>query len=163
MTTTLLVRTQDDMKTCIECKQIKKINAKDLCLKCYGKFSMRKYRLLHPEEDKKRKRDWYQAHKMEFCLVRKKSRILKKYGLTLEEYEHIKVKQNNKCLICKNDKELVLDHSHDTGNIRGMLCDSCNQGLGYFRDNPAILIAAAKYLLDFKKRDDNYYSGGVGA
>ena len=135
--------------TCLECSSTK-ISAKGLCIRCYGRHSMRKYRTLHPEEDRARKRIWYQAHKNEFCIVRKKSRILKKYGLTLEEYEAIKTKQNGECLICHKTTELLLDHSHRTGYIRGMLCDRCNRGLGYFMDNPEILLNAAKYLLDSK-------------
>lgn len=51
------------------------------------------------------------------------------------------------CLICKEvTGRLYLDHCHETGKIRGMLCLHCNSGLGSFRDDPARLSAAIEYL-----------------
>lgn len=47
-----------------------------------------------------------------------------------------------------DSKRLALDHCHASGKLRGMLCYACNVGLGYFRDSPARLIAAARYLID---------------
>lgn len=60
------------------------------------------------------------------------------------------------CAVCgepdgvgKSDsKRLALDHCHTSGKLRGMLCYACNVGLGYFRDSPMRLVAAARYLLD---------------
>ena len=54
--------------------------------------------------------------------------------------------QGKKCYLCKSSKKLVVDHDHNTGKVRGLLCDLCNRGLGYFKDNPDVLIAAAKYV-----------------
>lgn len=55
------------------------------------------------------------------------------------------------CTICRRPANgrgrLVLDHDHETGSLRGILCSTCNVGLGNFRDNPAVLIAAAEYLI----------------
>jgi hypothetical protein len=50
------------------------------------------------------------------------------------------------CVICGDDGKLVVDHDHKTGQIRGMLCNHCNRGLGHFRDDPMILEFAAQYL-----------------
>lgn len=130
---------------CKECNS-EQIYAKQLCSACYGKHSMRKYRELHPEEDKKRKREWYQEHKQEFCEVRRKSRFLRVYNLTLEQLEEMKANQQYRCLICREEYELKVDHNHKTGKIRGLLCDLCNRGLGYFRDNPLLLQEAINYL-----------------
>lgn len=47
----------------------------------------------------------------------------------------------------ESEKNLVIDHSHQSGRIRGMLCNSCNKGLGFFRDNPALLERASDYVL----------------
>jgi hypothetical protein len=53
----------------------------------------------------------------------------------------------DKCVICGSDEKLVVDHNHSTGDIRGMLCNHCNRGLGHFRDNPELLEFARIYLL----------------
>jgi hypothetical protein len=50
------------------------------------------------------------------------------------------------CVICGSQEKLVVDHSHKTGNIRGLLCNHCNRGLGHFRDDPMLLEFAAQYL-----------------
>ena len=61
----------------------------------------------------------------------------------------MKTNQNNKCLICGNEqdgKDLAIDHCHTTNKVRGLLCNSCNLGLGCFKDNLDILASAIKYL-----------------
>jgi hypothetical protein len=50
------------------------------------------------------------------------------------------------CVICGSVEKLVVDHDHKTGEIRGMLCNHCNRGLGHFRDDPMLLEFAAQYL-----------------
>lgn len=50
------------------------------------------------------------------------------------------------CVICGDEGPLVVDHCHETGQIRGMLCNHCNRGLGQFRDDPILLEFAAEYL-----------------
>lgn len=52
----------------------------------------------------------------------------------------------NECVICGANEKLVVDHDHKTGEIRGMLCNHCNRGLGHFRDDPMLLEFAAQYL-----------------
>lgn len=50
------------------------------------------------------------------------------------------------CGICGKVDASCVDHGHETRQLRGLLCHHCNKGLGFFRDNPMLLIAAAKYL-----------------
>jgi hypothetical protein len=58
--------------------------------------------------------------------------LKKKYNLTLEKLAVMHEEQDGKCLICTREVELVVDHSHVTGRVRGLLCRSCNSHLGWF-------------------------------
>lgn len=79
-----------------------------------------------------------------------------KYGLTLEEYAIMAKAQNDRCAICMvQPPRLVVDHCHETGTVRGLLCNSCNQGLGRFKDNVTVLNRAAMYL-----SNDDILDGG---
>jgi hypothetical protein len=58
-----------------------------------------------------------------------------------------KLKTNTKlCEICGSEEKLVVDHDHNSGLVRGMLCNHCNRGLGHFRDDVARLEKAKQYL-----------------
>jgi hypothetical protein len=72
------------------------------------------------------------------------------YGISADEADAMLESQGGGCAICGARPErlasLHLDHDHEGGHVRGFLCLSCNQGLGQFRDDPELLLAAAKYL-----------------
>lgn len=76
------------------------------------------------------------------------------YGLTLDEYEQLAEIQNRKCAICGCEQRpdamgrdrLHVDHDHETGRVRGLLCSGCNIGLGNFAEDPARLESAARYI-----------------
>lgn len=79
----------------------------------------------------------------------------KKYGLTDEDVQRLSEGQNFRCAICEIDlpnQRWVIDHCHKTGKVRGILCQHCNLGLGFFRDSSENLIKASKYL-DKQKRN----------
>lgn len=76
---------------------------------------------------------------------------LKKYGLTVAQFDSMLASQNSRCRICENENPggvngWQVDHNHRTGETRGILCHHCNVGLGHFRDNPDLLRTAAAYL-----------------
>ena len=56
--------------------------------------------------------------------------------------------QEGKCAICDSTGKLVVDHNHDTGDVRSLLCNSCNSGIGFLKDSPAIVMKAYSYLLE---------------
>lgn len=72
------------------------------------------------------------------------------YGLTADEVDRMLDAQNGRCAICGAKPERLasmhVDHDHQRGHLRGLLCLSCNQGLGQFRDDPTMLLRAIVYL-----------------
>lgn len=71
----------------------------------------------------------------------------KRFGITIDDYQKMFIKQRGKCKICKMKFDvLCIDHNHTTQKIRGLLCRVCNVGLGCFSDNIKILKTAALYL-----------------
>jgi hypothetical protein len=74
-----------------------------------------------------------------------------KYGITEDDYDVLFESQQNKCAICETikdhtHKKMAVDHNHKTNKIRGILCTHCNTALGLFKEDPQLLIKAAKYL-----------------
>lgn len=77
--------------------------------------------------------------------------LIKNYGITLEDKNKMFSDQENCCAICgsetsKSKRAFCVDHCHTTGLIRGILCNSCNRGLGFFEDSIDSLESAIKYL-----------------
>lgn len=88
-----------------------------------------------------------------------RKRELKRYNLTPEQFDEMWEIQGGRCLIClrmpkakmimkgqKLSHALHIDHDHQTNRVRALLCESCNRGLGFFFDDPDLLLAAAAYL-----------------
>jgi ribosomal protein L35 len=78
----------------------------------------------------------------------KKCRLKYRYKTTPQEILQMRLRQKNRCAIC--DQKFIdtpsTDHNHETGAVRGLLCNLCNWGLGHFRDNPKFLASAINYL-----------------
>lgn len=86
--------------------------------------------------------------------AKRKSDLKRNYGLSLAGYGAMLSRQNGVCAIClKEDanKALSVDHDHRRRLLRDLLCDTCNRGLGHFRDDPALMRRGADYL-DFWRR-----------
>lgn len=73
-----------------------------------------------------------------------------RYGITKDEFYVMLESQGNKCKICKREadtyRRLTIDHDHNTGKIRGILCGQCNSGLGLFKDDVYIMKEAIRYI-----------------
>ena len=79
----------------------------------------------------------------------RRSRI-RAYGITEEDYNRMLEEQGGGCWICGKDdgaRALSIDHCHDTKRVRGLLCSNHNRALGLFGDDPALILAAHRYLL----------------
>ena len=80
---------------------------------------------------------------------------MRRYGVTPEQHDSMLAAQSGLCAICarppnpdgiRASSRLHIDHDHLTGKVRALLCNSCNNGIGRFRDDPALLRAAAEYI-----------------
>lgn len=93
--------------------------------------------------------EWNKRNPEKTKLAYRRCMLKRRYGITLEEYEKMFAEQDGKCAICKGvcptGRNLAVDHDHDTGKVRGLLCSRCNQGIGQLR-NIAILQSAITYL-----------------
>lgn len=82
------------------------------------------------------------------------AKLLKKYGITHDDYERLLKEQDGGCAICgtkdprQRSEHFHIDHDHATGIVRGLLCSPCNQGLGYFQENVAVMARAIAYLTE---------------
>lgn len=89
--------------------------------------------------------------------------LQKKYSITEEIYDGIFKAQNGVCSICKchqRYKRLAVDHDHKTGQVRGLLCENCNRGLGRFFDSSLRLRRAAEYIESAKAVYDKVINNG---
>lgn len=72
--------------------------------------------------------------------------VEKRHGLEKGQLIKMKKDVDFKCQICYNELQLAVDHCHESGKVRGLLCSNCNNGLGRFKDNLEYLKNAIKYL-----------------
>lgn len=75
---------------------------------------------------------------------------IRSYGISVEQYNHLLESQERVCWICSKPnvpgKSLNIDHDHETGQVRGLLCGNCNTALGLLREDPHIVLRAYEYL-----------------
>jgi hypothetical protein len=95
-------------------------------------------------------RQWQKDRPETFRRTQRRSVLKREYGLAESDYIGMVEAQGNSCALCRDapapGQVLHVDHCHVEGHVRGLLCNKCNRGLGYFRDNPALLRQAAEYL-----------------
>ena len=112
---------------------------KSFCKHC-AKLAQREWRKKNP--------DWEKRRYAKTATATRERHLLRKYGISLVEYDALFAEQGGGCKICgrQQEKALDVDHCHATGTVRGLLCGNCNRMIGYGRDDSAILRAAADYL-----------------
>lgn len=87
----------------------------------------------------------------DFHKKKEKSYYKRNYNITNEEYNFLFAAQEGKCKICETHqsdlkKKLSVDHCHETGHVRGLLCQACNSGIGFLKDSAEILEKAINYI-----------------
>ena len=137
-----------DTKECLTCKKLLPLDL--FCLEQYKPRVVYARFCANCREARKAKGRKRASIKYEF-----KAR-LKKYSITEDQYIHQVKAQGNLCAICGLPeqikgrggcvKPLAIDHCHETGKFRGLLCQKCNTGIGQLNDNIDILASAISYL-----------------
>lgn len=100
---------------------------------------------------------------------KRRRRLNLEYGLTVEQYEAMLGEQGGGCAICgtkiadRANRRHYVDHCHETGIVRGVLCSACNSGLGHFKDNRDLLYRAIEYLSDAARKVDHLVQTEQGA
>lgn len=120
------------------------------CKKCLNKMAKKKY-WENPQKERDKKNAQYHADPS----VTRRSTLKKLYDITLEDYNALALQQKGLCAICNKPpirnnqfkgEQLVVDHNHNTGKIRALLCARCNLAIGQFKHNIDLLKKAINYL-----------------
>jgi hypothetical protein len=159
------------MKRCKHCGEFKPLDAfygekggrdgkRPECKSCTS-ARRKKWYQENREREIARVKVWQQANPERLKAWREKNRdrrneqmreihLRNKFGLTPEEYDRILEAQDGVCALCESPPtpgiSLHVDHDHDPGEIRGLLCVRCNNALGLFREDPDLLKRAARYV-----------------
>lgn len=115
-------------KSCTRCKEIKPLDAKNFPLHNKTKSGFDSWC-----------RSCRSSYRNEICRGKFRNSISDENLKTLK-------KDIKQCVICGIEGKLVVDHNHTTNEVRGLLCNHCNLGLGNFKDDPMLLEFAAQYL-----------------
>jgi hypothetical protein len=110
----------------------------------------KRHYLKNKEKIDQKAKDWYNNNKDRS----KGNAIQRKYGITTEIFNQMRESQQYRCAICGTGedslkKKLVIDHCHNTGKVRKLLCTNCNVAIGMFKENPRIMFLAMEYLKEF--------------
>jgi hypothetical protein len=110
-----------------------------------------------------RAKQWFADNPERAVANKRKFNLAKNYGLTVAEYDALLRQQGGVCAICGSSERMQrqgslmrmpVDHCHKTGAVRGILCQACNRGLGFFRDDTVVMRRALSYLLRHQKKQD---------
>lgn len=141
---------------CLQCGREKAMEwnkkHRDLCLS-----RNKEYQKVKKEKISMRKKAKYISDPKKYSIQARKTMLKIKYGLSIEQYETLLNEQGGVCAICKRKETVVsnkkggidslrVDHCHNSLQVRGLLCQNCNFGLGHFKDNIVFLKSAINYL-----------------
>ena len=134
------------MRTCTSCGQEK--NESEFYKQSGGKGGLK---AACKECILKSNRKWRRNNSERMAELRRADHYKVKYNITIEDYDNMLEAQDNGCAICGKTPEdnrgrLHVDHDHETGEIRGLLCGNCNKALGLFQDDITSLRSAINYL-----------------
>jgi hypothetical protein len=148
-------------KICRKCKESKELNqfykhpeTKDKlsnwCKSCFIDWSL-DWKKKNPLKVRVNNKVYRKKNSKNLKEIVRRSFLKKSYNLSLEEYKILFEKQKGICAIClkaqsPSTRQLAVDHDHKTGQIRGLLCTSCNLLLGNAADSKTVLLSAIKYL-----------------
>lgn len=137
---------KEGKKYCTECGQIKILEdfqknkkhptgRKSACRDCHSK----RFQL-------------WRLQNLEKCREKDRAKhYVKKYKATQEEANYLRDNKQGQCEICREYTNLVLDHCHETGKLRGRLCNKCNSFIGFAKESVLILESAIAYLYRYKR------------
>lgn len=151
-----------ETKRCSTCKEIKSID--DFSSYFENRGQKRRIESRCKRCESLRNKKWFEANQGYTTSRHRKWAIQNRYGLSLDEYQSMLEKQGGVCAICgelPENKSLAIDHDRSCcdkdgscGNcVRGLLCSSCNNGLGRFRDNIKFLKNATSYLEEYSGKE----------
>lgn len=113
----------------------------------------RAYRAADPERVRRQNQKHYSRHGDKVRACSRRYKFEKIYGLTEDDFNRMLEQQDGRCALCRRpfgtaskSEKPHIDHCHDTGVVRGLLCSMCNMGIGCLKDNPDIIRRAADYL-----------------
>lgn len=123
-----------------------------VCKECERDAS-KAYRDANKQSISEQRKEYRAKNKDKHLKQKRESDLKNKYGITEAEYIDILAGQNGQCAICgtsesESPKRFAVDHNHDTGEVRGVLCSSCNLGIGNLGDSPDRLLSAFRYLIE---------------
>lgn len=139
------MRTQEQIQKDIE-KQSKE------CSSCFVEKPFQSFRKAQDSKDGFHFRCKECAKKFVNKTVERERKLNSKYKINSDFFQMLLAKQENKCAICGTEEAggayntMKVDHDHKTGEVRGLLCQHCNVGLGHFKDNTDNLMKAIGYL-----------------
>lgn len=135
-------RAENSYHRCITCfnkfkfsKEVEKVSHK-ICKKCNQDLPIEKFFVRKSGH-----------HRLE-CI---KCINLHPYKINKTDYDNLCIKQDNKCDICGDITKLVVDHCHQSGKVRSLLCTHCNAGLGNFKENIDFLYKAMDYIRKYNE------------
>lgn len=143
----------DEVKTCTRCRQEKPVAAFGVSRQGVG-GPVYRTRCRQCQSAAAQQWHWENADR---SAANRRRQDLAKYGLTLEQYEVMLDEQGGVCAICGQDEPaahgrtgkkflLSVDHCHETGRVRGLLCQKCNRAVGLLGDRVDLLEKAIAYL-----------------